>query len=328
MYGNESPINLQVSRLGPTRIAGGTQIANLSGAACSKDALAVPLETDIYYLVRVSGQPGSYVLSNDVSGSGRRIPVLVHDGVYNFLHPGDPVENPQPGVEQSYVLPGDREYSAIRSSDARVHLQLIDAQGTAVAEGVGTGQGERLDLSQTNVDAFYVLQVVRRDRDAQAPTVALQWEPVQPVRASDNLIRGALGRSERLDPTWRAAVANGRVKARFAGTFGPRMDEIASARLTYLDANGKRVGALVLTSPSELVRAGVPGPLPAEVARTGRLPTEVNDYVPMNTVAMRVDLIPPRGGAADAKRKVDESRFAAFELVLAEFPEASTSTRK
>jgi hypothetical protein len=320
VYGNESPINLQVSRLGPTKLGGGTLVANLSGAPCSKDALAVALESNVYYLVRVSGQPGSYVLSNDVSGAGRQIPQLVHDDVYNLLHPGDPVENPQPGVEQTFVLPGDREYSAVSSSDTRVHMKLIDARGTVVGEGVAGRQGgERLDLGSANVDAFYVLQVDRRDREAQAPTVALQWEPVQPVRSSDNLVRGGLGRSGRLDAGWRRAAANGRVKARFAASFGRAglPDDIASVRLTFLDAAHKRIGALTLASPTELLRGEDLHRVPAEVRNSGILPTAVSDYVPKTTAAMRVDVIKRRGVSANSRGK---GYADAIELTLVEWP--------
>jgi hypothetical protein len=316
VYSNESPINLQVSRLGPTKLGGGTSIANLSSVPCAKDALAVTLETGIYYLVRVSGQPGSYTLSNDVSGAGRHIPQVAHDDVYNFLHPGDPVENPQPGVEQSFVLSGDREYSAVRSSDARVHLRLIDEQGAVVAEGANAGQGERLDLAQASVDASYVLDVVRRDRDPQAPTVALQWESVQAVRTSDNLSRVALRGNTRLDSSWRAAVANGRVKARFSASFGgPLPQDVAGARLTFLDAKGKRIGSIALTSPVELASGGNV-PIPQGFGDVAGLPVATSDYVPKNTVAMRVDLTSKKG----AKRAASKADADAIELVLAEFP--------
>ena len=208
-----------------------------------------------------------------------------------------------------------RVRSPVRSSDARVHLRLLDEQGTVVAEGASTGQGERLDVAKANLDAFYVLDVTRRDRDPQAPSLALRWESVQPVRTTDNLSRVALNGNARLDSSWRAAVANGRVKARFGASFGgPLPQDVASARLTFLDAKGRRVGRIAVTSPVELARGGNV-PIPQGFGDVAGLPVATSDYVPKNAVAMRLDLTFKRG----AKRTAGKADADAIELVLAEF---------
>ncbi len=304
VYSNESPVTVQVFRLTPARTAG-SLVASLAAPGCATDALAVTPESGVDYLVRISGTPGAYVLSNDVAGSGRRLPQLVHDGIYRVLHPGEPVEHSLPYVEETYVLPGDREYDAMRSNDSRVHLKLLDARGALVAEGIPDERGERVDLRETSAGSVYILQVSRRDRHGDAPAVALQWEPAAALRTSANLITTSRPRLQgnsahrdsvlredmRLDAAWRSAVASGRVKARFAAVLNGRLMEqgALTAKITFVDAGGKSLGTLVLPRVSSF-----------EHARTAeRMRTEVDDDVARDTATFWIDVaFKGRGGRA------------------------------
>lgn len=187
IYGNESPINLQVYRLGPGR-SQGALVANVGGDSCIVEPLEVRIEPDAYYLVRVAGGTGKYTLSNGVFGDKRRFPELVRDRVYEVLHPGEPIELVvrQPKI---YVFTGDPAYEAVRTPDPRAHLQLLDREGRTLAEGVNDERGERLSLAGVAKDGIYGIAVMPQAPSTQPPTLALQWEQRPAKRVSGNLVR-------------------------------------------------------------------------------------------------------------------------------------------
>src|SRR5205085_2644764 len=92
VYANDTPIQLDVYKLNADNTQGDLW-GSASGGSCTKTPAAVPLEEDAYYLVKVTGQPGRYTLQNGIVSGGSHIPLLVHDRVYDVLHPGDPVEH-------------------------------------------------------------------------------------------------------------------------------------------------------------------------------------------------------------------------------------------
>lgn len=187
VYGNESPVNLQVFRLNPDDTQG-PLVANVGGRSCAAEPLEVPLDADAYYLVRVSGSTGTYALANGVFGDERRLPILVRDRSYEVLHPGEPIEHVvrQPEL---YVLAADSTYHAVRTPDPRAHMRLLDREGNVLAEGVPDEMGERLSLSDVAANDIYGIAVTPQDSLAQPPTLALQWEQRPAVRVSDNLVR-------------------------------------------------------------------------------------------------------------------------------------------
>jgi hypothetical protein len=187
VYGNESPINLQVYRLGHDG-SQGALVANVGGDSCIVEPLEVRLEPDARYLVRVAGGTGKYTLSNSVFGDKRRFPLLVRDRVYEVLHPGEPIEHVvrQPEI---YVFTGDPAYEAVRTPDPRAHLQLLDREGRTVAEGVSDERGERLSLASVAKDGIYGIAVAPQAPSTQSPTLALQWEQRPAKRVSGNLVR-------------------------------------------------------------------------------------------------------------------------------------------
>ena len=91
LYGNDSLINLEVFRLNADN-SQGAPVGAVNGVRCAPAPLKVQLDEDAYYLVKVSGSPGRYTLRNSVDGDERKFPQVVHDRVYEVLHPGDPVE--------------------------------------------------------------------------------------------------------------------------------------------------------------------------------------------------------------------------------------------
>jgi hypothetical protein len=114
-----------------------------------------------------------------------------------------------------------------------------------------------------------------------------------------------------LDPTWRAAVADGRVKARLAGSFGRAVaDNVASIRLTFLDVSGRKAGSIVLRNLATLAQDRSPGPVPALVS----------DYVPKNAATMRAELNFRPNVTRGMKSRATSDSIDALELVLYEFP--------
>lgn len=187
IYGNESPIRLQVFRLNPDDSAG-PLVADVGGGDCAAEPLEVRLDADAYYLLRVSGSTGNYTLSNSVFGDRRRFPILVRDQIYEVLHPGEPIEHVMRHPEL-YVFAADPVYDAVRTPDPRAHMKLLDREGNVLAEGATDDMGERLTLSDTVANGIYGIEVAPQGSGLQAPALALQWEQRPPVRVSDNLVR-------------------------------------------------------------------------------------------------------------------------------------------
>jgi hypothetical protein len=186
IYGNESPVNLQVFQLNPGNTQG-PLVANVGGGSCAAEPLEVRLAADAYYLVRVSGNTGNYTLSNGVLGEKRRIPILVRDRIYEVMHPADPIEYVvrEPKV---FVFVADPIYQAVRTSDPRAHMQLLDQEGRVLAEGREDERGERLSLADTVANGIYAVAVESQGAAEQLPTLALQWEQRPATRASQNLV--------------------------------------------------------------------------------------------------------------------------------------------
>ena len=186
LYGNDSRVDLQVFRLNPDGTAG-LPVKQLVADSCTPEALVVPLESNVYYLVRVAGAPGRYTLHNGVDTSSRRHPIKMRDRVYEVLHPGEPIENPV-RYTQYYVFPADAAFAGVSSDDPRIHLRLLEANGDVVSEGEPNGTGERLRVRAGDADRTRMLEVGRRDAGEQAPTLRLAWQPAEPSRASGNLV--------------------------------------------------------------------------------------------------------------------------------------------
>ena len=185
VYGNDSPMNVQVFRLN----ADGTQgasVANLNVPSCPTEALTVPLESNLDYLVRVSGTPGQYKLRNGVTGDPRRMPILVRDRIHVILNPGEPIENVI-RFPELLVFAADRAYSALRIGVPGVQLRLYDIDNNVVAEGVANGPGKLLDLSNTNTGDVYAIEIMPEETGDEI-AIELEWEAADPVDETNNLL--------------------------------------------------------------------------------------------------------------------------------------------
>jgi len=342
LYGNDSSVNLKVFKLNPGKTQGAL-VADIGGDSCVAKMLSVPLDSDALYLARVSGTTGNYVLRNAISTNPRRWPILVHDPIYQVLHPGEPVEHGL-NFSEVYVLTVDPSYSGVRSTGPRVHLTLLDAQRNVVAEGSADQSGEFVRFPESRANAPYQLKVTRRDHEIQPPNLALRWEPAQASRTSPNLIQnpgaefsgannpseianwsassgplapsvrsygqdagispndpgpqdrgklffsgpGRAGRSElrqsvSIDPAWRTAINRGAVKADFSAFLGGISKDRGSVRatVTYLDANQRSVGSLMLTSVTFMERE----------SKTALMGAAAAAFLPANTTTLRVELL-------------------------------------
>lgn len=186
VYGNDSQITLEVFRLNADN-SQGTLIGRVRSAACGATPLEVTLDENAWFLVKVTGSAGRYTLKNGVRVDPRKVPSLVHTRVDDVIHPGGPVERFL-GFPEFFVFVADLSYSALRSARDGVHLQLQDAAGKVVAEGMAAGPGERLSLVGTSLGGVYTLAVTPKDIGGDRPLLSLQWEPAQAARTSDNLI--------------------------------------------------------------------------------------------------------------------------------------------
>jgi Subtilase family len=186
VYGNDSQIALEVFRLNADS-SQGMRIGSGRSAACGATPLEVTLDENAWFLVKVTGSAGRYTLKNGVRIDPRKIPSLVHTRVDDVIHPGGPVERVL-GFPEFLVFVADRAYSALQSARDHVHLQLLDAAGKVVAEGMASGPGERLSLGGTSPGGVYTLAVTPKNIGGDRPLLSLQWEPAKAARTSDNLI--------------------------------------------------------------------------------------------------------------------------------------------
>lgn len=188
VYANESPAQLDVYQLNPDNTPG-APVGSAGGGGCAAQALAVRLEPDAYYLVRVSGSPGRYSLRNGVDGDRRYIPSLVRDRVYIVLNPGEPVEH-RIRFAETFVFARDTAYSRVRVAGPNLHMRLFDFDGALLAEGQpgDNGVGERLGLATTTRGQVYALQLQPQEADSEGQDLALDWESDPPTQASQNLI--------------------------------------------------------------------------------------------------------------------------------------------
>jgi len=174
VYGNDSNVDLQVFRLNANKTAGAL-VAHQTGTACVSDPLAVTLDQNVMYLVRVAGAPGRYTLQNGITTSDHRLPFKQRDRVYEVLHPGEPIESVVRGPEV-YIVPADRAFESATSDDPRIHLRLLDVGGRVIAQGAPSGTGESISVSNGG-DTTMLLEATRRDESADAPTLHLAWRP-------------------------------------------------------------------------------------------------------------------------------------------------------
>lgn len=172
--GNDSRLTLEVFRLNPDNTPGAS-VASVTGESCMASALSVRLDEDVNYLVKISGGAGAYTLRNGVDGDARSIPVLVHDRIWEILHPGEPIEHVI-RVPELYVFPGNRAARAIRSAGSNVQLTLFDDAGNRVAEGVPGPNGETLALGETNPEKMYTLEARPKEIGAEPVRLNLQWD--------------------------------------------------------------------------------------------------------------------------------------------------------
>lgn len=183
VYNNDSPLNVAVYNLNADN-SQGTLVGSVASESCAAESATIRLEKDRYYLVRVSGAPGGYRLTNGVSGDPRKFPLLVRDRIYDILHPGDPVEQVIRYPEVFAFVP-DRAYAALVTPTPSLHLRLYDFNSNIIAEGLANGGGERLSLAPVAANQVYALELIPADDEV---TAELAWEPVEPGEVSDNLI--------------------------------------------------------------------------------------------------------------------------------------------
>ena len=161
VYGNDSLINVEVFRLNADN-SQGALVVSLNGVRCAPAPLAVRLDEDVYYLVKVSGSPGRYTLRNSVDGDPRRFPELVRDRVYEVLHPGEPVEHIL-RFPEIFVFAADRAFKGVRAAGQNVHMRLFDVPGKLIAEGVTGHEGETLSLAAASHGQIYALEVTSKN---------------------------------------------------------------------------------------------------------------------------------------------------------------------
>jgi hypothetical protein len=188
VYGNESPLVLEVYRLNPDNTRG-PRVDTVGGASCTAEPLTVRLDPDVRYLVTVAGVAGRYTLTNGVDGDRRRLPILVRDQIYVIRHPGEPVERVIRYPEH-HVFIADPAYSAVRVNNPRLHLELFNFDGNLVAVGEPQqGSGERLSLLTALRDQVHDIQISPLlGIDEEETEIFLDWIPVAPARISQNLI--------------------------------------------------------------------------------------------------------------------------------------------
>ncbi len=184
---NEAPITLEVYELTADKKQGGL-VGTQSSQGCFDFEVRVNLESDKYYLVKVSGGIGNYRLYNGILAKDSSIPGLAHDRAYEVLHPleriTDELQNPV-----IYVFKGDRAVSEINIK-GQLHMELYDKASTLIAEGQPSGQGfdETLGLASVQLGQVYALKIIPKDLGAGTP-MSLSWGATSATQSSANLIR-------------------------------------------------------------------------------------------------------------------------------------------
>jgi hypothetical protein len=190
VYGNEAAMKLEVYNLNPDNTQG-SLVQSVSSPACTAGNLRVGVESDKYYLVRVSGDVGRYTLFNGARADPRKLPEWVKTRYYEVLHPGDPIEfkvrNPI-----TYLITGDRSYSQVKVK-GKFKLTLSDFEGIKIAEGIpGNGGFDQvLSLAAVQAGAIYGMEVSPEEISEEGSAMSLEWEENAAVRSSGNIISNA-----------------------------------------------------------------------------------------------------------------------------------------
>jgi hypothetical protein len=188
VYVNDTPISLQVYGLNADQTQGDL-VAERSGGACLSEALVVPLQSDVYYLVRVAGGVGRYTLFNGALADPLRLPPILAGGFPGEIIQPGPVEiERELRFEKTFVFLADPAFDTVVSNNPAVHLSLFALGGELLAEGAASEAGERLSIANLQATQGYALLAEPTDLSAGPLTLRLEWEPAAPVRASENLI--------------------------------------------------------------------------------------------------------------------------------------------
>jgi Subtilase family len=183
---NEAPITLEVFALTADKKQGAL-VGTQSSQGCFDFEVRVNLESDKYYLVKVSGGIGNYRLYNGILAKDSSIPGLAHDRAYEVLHPleriTDDLRNPE-----IYVFTGDRAVSEINVK-GQLHMELYSQASTLIAEGQPSGQGfdETLGLGSVQLGQVYALKITPKNIGSST-AMSLSWGGNSATRSSSNLI--------------------------------------------------------------------------------------------------------------------------------------------
>jgi hypothetical protein len=330
VYGNDSPIKLEVYNLNPDNTQG-TLVAAIGGGSCAAEPLSVRIEPGAYYLVRISGTPGNYVLSNGVGGEKRRIPPLMRDQIYEVLNPGEPVMHALRNAG-NYVFSADSRFRAVQASDPRTFMRLVDAENNVIADSVSHSGVASLSLARTRPGHVYGLYV-SQDGEQGTRAVQLSWQPTWPVLVSTNLLLAAhqlaaesavrgdnapasasLGHQGMTDgqhlvsfgSEWRQAIDSGRVEASFSAFIRADSEEgPVSVGLTFLAEDQRELGTLTLPVITRKETQG----------ERGLLMVRMHDRVPERAAYARVHV-----RSAHKDGGLDTKSVNNLELILTEFP--------
>jgi len=185
IYGNDSQITLEVYQSLFANVPG-PLLRRLTSGACGASSLEVPLNPDTWYLVRVSGSAGHYMLNNGVRLDLTIARNVVLKSIDDIIKPGGPIER-ELGFPENWLFVADRAYTAIRFAGDQVHVQLLDATGKVVGDGVADQGGERLSLANATAGGIFAIAVTPKI-SGDRPTVSVAWEASKAARNSDNLI--------------------------------------------------------------------------------------------------------------------------------------------
>ncbi|MEZ6085131.1 MAG: S8/S53 family peptidase [Phycisphaerae bacterium] len=188
IYANTAPVSMHVYLLNDDGTQG-AMVGVVDAASCAAGA-KVLLQSDVYYLVKVDGDVGSYTLFNGALVDPTQLPpILVGNIPPEIIRPG-PVEiEKQLKYAEYFSFFGDPSFDGVVSLDPGVHLSLFDLAGDIIAEGTPKFQGERLSLADTLSGEGYVLRATPTNLTDGPPTLRIQWEAASPTRTSENLVQ-------------------------------------------------------------------------------------------------------------------------------------------